>query len=107
MLFKRSTSAKSLSPAEANAQADLQIIDVRSREEWSTGHIDRAINIPLDQLPNHLAGLDTGQPVAFVCQSGTRSRTATKIAAQAGLDAINITGGMTAWGRAGLPTSTR
>jgi hydroxyacylglutathione hydrolase len=107
MFFKRSSSSQTLAPAEANTRADLQIIDVRSRQEWKSGHVARAKHIPLDELPNRLGELNRGKSVGFICQSGARSKMATKIAAEAGLDAINISGGMSAWQRAGLPTSTR
>lgn len=107
MFFKRSRSSQALAPTEANTRADLQIVDVRSPQEWNSGHVARARHIPLDQLPNRLGELNRAKPVGFICQSGGRSQKATKIAAEAGLDAVNITGGMTAWQRAGLPTSTR
>jgi len=107
MLFNRSQPAQSLSPGEANARADVQIVDVRSPKEWQAGHIPRAKHIPLDQLTNRMGELDSAQPVAFICQSGARSKMAIKLARQAGLDAININGGMLAWQRDGLPASTR
>lgn len=107
MIFNRSSSSRTLAPVEANRRADLQIVDVRSRQEWKSGHVDRAKHIPLDELPNRLGELDQSKPVGFICQSGARSKKATKIAAEAGLDAVNISGGMPAWQHAGLPTSTR
>jgi hydroxyacylglutathione hydrolase len=107
MFFKRSSSSQTLAPADANTRADLQIVDVRSRQEWKSGHVARAKHIPLDELPNRLGEINQAKPVGFICQSGARSRRATKLAAEAGLDAINISGGMSAWQRAGLPTSTR
>lgn len=107
MFFKRSSSSQALTPAEASTRADLQIVDVRGRQEWKSGHVARAKHIPLDQLPNRLGELDRGKPVGFICQSGARSKRAAKIASDAGIEAINISGGMSAWQRAGLPTSTR
>lgn len=104
MLFRRKPS--SLSPREASTHPDLQIVDVRTVQEWRSGHVPEAKHIPLDELPGHLGELEVGQPVAFICQSGARSKRATKIACHAGLDAINIDGGMLAWQRAGLPTSS-
>jgi hydroxyacylglutathione hydrolase len=106
MLFRRPKST-SLSPREASTRRDLLIVDVRAREEWRTGHVPGARHIPLDELPGHLDELADAQPIAFICQSGGRSQRATKIAGQAGLDVINIDGGMLAWKRAGLPTSSR
>jgi rhodanese-related sulfurtransferase len=107
MFFKRSTSSQNLAVAEAKSRADLQIVDVRSRQEWQSGHVPRAKHIPLDELPDRLGEINRGKQVGFICQSGARSRKATRIATEAGLDAINISGGMSAWQRAGLPTSTR
>lgn len=105
MLFSRSRATRSLTAREAGERADLQIVDVRSRQEWRTGHAPRARHIPLDELPGRLSELPSDQPVAFICQSGARSQRAAKLATQAGLQAINIQGGMLAWTRAGLPTS--
>lgn len=104
--FKRSKSVQTLTPTEANARADLQIIDVRSRQEWNGGHVQRARHIPLDELPGRLSDLHSG-PVAFICQSGMRSQRAAKMAAAAGVDAVNINGGMAAWQREGLPVARR
>ena len=39
----------------------------------------------------------------FSCRSGNRSARATKMLTNAGYDAVNLTGGMTAWKAAGLP----
>ena len=47
-----------------------------------------------------------GRPVAFICRSGARSARATRQARAAGIDAHNVRGGMIAWDRAGLPTTT-
>jgi rhodanese-related sulfurtransferase len=106
MFFKRSSSPPTLTPPDVSARADLQIVDVRSRQEWRSGHVARAKHIPLDQLPTRLGELNRGRPVGFICQTGGRSKLAAKIAAEAGLEAINISGGMSAWQRAGLPVST-
>jgi rhodanese-related sulfurtransferase len=106
MLFKR-TKSTSLAPGDANTRTDLQIVDVRTLAEWRTGHVPGARHIPLAELPGHLGELADTQPIAFICQSGARSKRATKLAREAGLDVINIDGGMLAWKRAGLPTSSR
>lgn len=107
MFFKRSQTSHNISPSEAAARSDIQIVDVRTTQEWQSGHAPGAKHIPLDQLRGRLGELNHGRAVAFICQSGTRSKMARKIAGQAGLEAINISGGMSAWQRAGLPTSTR
>ncbi len=107
MFFRRSRSALALSPTEVTDRSDVQVVDVRTTVEWRTGHVPGARHIPLEEVSARLDELDGTRPVAFICRSGMRSRRAVKLAAQAGIEAINITGGMEAWHRAGLPTSTR
>jgi len=53
------------------------IIDVRSKNEFSDGHIKGAINIPLDQLGNNLNKLkDKTKQIITCCASGSRSAAA-------------------------------
>ncbi|MEM9001620.1 MAG: HesA/MoeB/ThiF family protein [Bacteroidota bacterium] len=52
---------------------DIQLIDVRSPEEYAPYHLDRAINIPLPQLDGALDQLDFEKPLYLICQSGKRS----------------------------------
>jgi len=107
MLFSRS---KSLAPSDAAAglaRGEIQLIDVREPSELSEAHIKGARHIPLGQLPAKLGELDRDRPVAFLCRSGSRSAIATRSATKAGLDAANVRGGITAWARAGLPTSSK
>ena len=107
MLFSRS---KSLTPSDAAAalsRGELQLIDVREPSELNEARIKGARHIPLGQLPAKLGDLDRDRPVAFLCRSGSRSAIATRSATKAGLDAANVRGGITAWARAGLPTSAK
>jgi rhodanese-related sulfurtransferase len=107
MLFSRS---KSITPSDASAalaRGELQLIDVRELAELSEARIKDARHIPLGQLPAKLGELDRDRPVAFLCRSGSRSAIAARSAAKAGLDAANVKGGMAAWARAGLPTSSK
>jgi phage shock protein E len=56
------------------------IIDVRTREEFSAGHIRGSINIPLDRLGNSLNKIkDKSKPVITCCASGARSASAKSI----------------------------
>lgn len=102
MLFRR---PKSISPADASAahsRGELQLVDVREPAELAEVRIDGATHIPVDELSTRLGELDR-RPVAFLCASGGRSAMATRAAANAGLDAANVKGGIAAWARAGLP----
>lgn len=69
------------------------LLDVRTPEEYSRGHIDGFINIPVDHLRERLGELDLGKPVYVMCQSGLRSYIAARILAGHGYDCYNFTGG--------------
>lgn len=47
----------------------VQLVDVRTQAEYAAGHIDGFINLPVDQLREHLEQLDKTKPVYLVCQS--------------------------------------
>jgi rhodanese-related sulfurtransferase len=106
MLFSRSKSLTPSHAAAALARGELQLIDVRETSELSEARVKGARHIPLAQLPAKLGELDSDRPVAFLCRSGSRSAIATRSATNAGLAAANVKGGITAWTRAGLPTSS-
>lgn len=49
------------------------IVDVRSKGEYSSGHVKGSINIPLDQLGSNLAKLKKDKAIITCCASGMRS----------------------------------
>lgn len=80
-----------------------KILDVREDYEWEAGHVDGAIHIPLDQLPESLDSLDPDQDLAVICRTGGRSARATAWLDAQGYSAVNVNGGMGAWLEAGKP----
>lgn len=82
---------------------DAKILDVREDYEWEAGHIDGALHIPLDSLPDRLDDLDPDTDLAVICRSGGRSARATAWLESHGYSAVNVTGGMGAWLEAGKP----
>ena len=59
---------------EALSQPDVKIIDVRSFMEFQSGHVPGSINIPLNEIPQHVADLKNETcPLIFCCASGNRS----------------------------------
>jgi len=64
--------------AEGSSQL---IIDVRTESEWNTGHLARAIHLPLDIFEQNIASLieDKQQIVYLYCRSGNRSGKALQI----------------------------
>jgi hydroxyacylglutathione hydrolase len=74
------------------------LVDVRKLPEWNTGHIDRAIHMPLDHLEEMAAPIDRSSRIAAVCAGGFRSSIATSILERLGFQNIsNVVGGMTAY----------
>jgi rhodanese-related sulfurtransferase len=79
---------------------DWQLLDVREPIEFQAGHIVRAHNVPLHDLPHRLSdlGLDPMRPVVAICLSGHRSVPAYRLLRRAGLREIyGLAGGMMAW----------
>ena len=66
------------------------IIDVRTPDEFRSGHIPQSQNIPLQQLEQKLASIkQKNNAVITVCQSGARSGMATTILKKAGVEVVN------------------
>lgn len=82
------------------------IVDVRTPEEFATGHINGAKLAPLQTVETEVKalGLAKGQEIILVCRSGNRSAQAYQILAQQGYANLrNMEGGMIAWEQAGAP----
>ena len=68
-------------------------VDTRTPAEYSRGHVDGFINIPVDELRERICELDKTKPVYVICQSGLRSYIATRILTANGFDCYNFAGG--------------
>lgn len=71
------------------------IIDVREPSEYDDGHVEGAINIPIDSLetnPPVLATLAKDAPIVVYCRSGIRAHQSTQILAKLGY--TNVTNGI-------------
>jgi rhodanese-related sulfurtransferase len=84
----------------------VPVLDVREPFEFAAGHVPGAVNLPLGGLAATHQQLDGRRPVLVVCASGNRSSYAVRYLRQLGYEAINVAGGMFAWGAEGLPTQT-
>lgn len=69
------------------------LLDVRTPDEFASGHIPGAMNIPVDDLRSRLNELPRDRKIAAYCQVGQRGYLATRILLQSGLTASNIGGG--------------
>lgn len=84
-----------------------QIVDVRTKEEFATGRLAKAVLIPWtdkDFSARVKKELDPAKPVLVYCRSGRRSTEAAAELAKLGFKSVrNLKGGITAWTGAGLP----
>lgn len=79
-------------------------IDVRTRDEFAMGSIPGFVNIPLDELREHLDELPRERPVVVSCAVGLRGYLASRILTQHGFrDVRNLSGGYTTWRVATAP----
>jgi NADPH-dependent 2,4-dienoyl-CoA reductase/sulfur reductase-like enzyme/rhodanese-related sulfurtransferase len=69
------------------------LLDVRTPQEFSAGHIPDAVNIPVDELRTRSGELPEGRMIAVYCQVGQRGYLATRILLHAGFTATNVGGG--------------
>lgn len=69
------------------------IVDVRTKAEFSGGHLKNSINIPLDSLSSNLGKLKKNKPVITCCASGMRSGSAKRILKANGFEEVVNGGG--------------
>ena len=102
-----STKAPSISAAELHARRESEaapvVIDVRTPEEYASGHIPGAVNLPFDQVAQRIAEIDAPHGVALYCMVGPRARKGESALLAAGYDKVfHLEGGLAAWQAAGL-----
>lgn len=79
------------------------LLDVRSPEEFSGGHLKGAVNIPVEDLESKMAevqklvGGDKKKPIVVYCASGARSKYAKKALVKAGHEQVSNLGAMSNW----------
>lgn len=103
-----STTVADLSPASyvseySESNKPHYLLDVRTPEEFASGHLANAANISVETLADNLASVPKDVPVVVYCRSGNRSAQAAQILAQNGYTAIYDLGGIIDWQAAGYP----
>ena len=84
---------------------DVQLIDVRTPEEYSDGHIENSQNIDFKSptFGEDILVLDKSKPVIVYCKSGKRSGNSSKILMKAGFVKVyDLEGGILEWKEKGL-----
>ncbi len=84
---------------DALEEADaITLIDVREPDEFASGHIETATNIPLTKLAGKIFDHSTDTKIVFVCKSGKRSMQAANFARSLGYSyTYSLDGGMNDW----------
>ncbi len=78
------------------------ILDVRTKEEYDTGHINRSILIPLEDLEKRYNEIPRDKKILVYCRTGHRSAQASEILVKNGFKQIyNMKGGISEWTKAG------
>ena len=91
----------------AKVPAGGLLLDVREDDEWSAGHAEGAVHIPMSEFVGRFGELTErvgeGEQIYVICRVGGRSAQVAQYLLQQGLDAVNVDGGMLAWETAGRP----
>ena len=95
--------------AESLVKQGVTVLDVRTPEEFATGHIAGAVNVNWEgaDFATQVKQLDPAKPVLVYCHSGNRSGQAVRVMEQEGFQRIfDLGGGVLAWNAAGQPLTT-
>ncbi|HZY80640.1 MAG TPA: rhodanese-like domain-containing protein [Cyclobacteriaceae bacterium] len=91
---------------QGKIQSGATLIDVRSVEEYASGHISGSLNMDVNNpgFKDNVAVLDPKKEYALYCASGVRSGKAAEMLRQAGFTSVfTLTGGIKSWKEKGLP----
>jgi hydroxyacylglutathione hydrolase len=96
------TTAGSVREVDENALeaqlANVVLIDVREPQEYASGHVPGARNLPQADLATRLSEVPRDRPIYLICQGGFRSLRAAQFLNQAGYtDVTSVKGGTEAW----------
>lgn len=91
---------------KAIAQGNIQVLDVRTPEEYQTGHLKNALLADWnnnEEFRQRVKALDKNIPVYTYCLSGVRSSAATQYLKNIGFTVFHLSGGISAWKRDNKP----
>jgi rhodanese-related sulfurtransferase len=84
--------------AKSLAAAGAKVVDVRTAEEFASGHVPGAINIPYDQIARRASEIGPpSTPVVLYCRTGRRSGIAVEALQKAGYEMLYDFRSVTAW----------
>jgi rhodanese-related sulfurtransferase len=93
-----------ITPEDVKSKLDggeyFTLLDCREPWEYQTARIDRAVNIPMGEIPARVQELDPDQHIVVLCHHGVRSMNVTAWLRQQGFDKVqSMAGGIDAWSR--------
>lgn len=91
---------KNISIADLQGLLDkggINLVDVREADEFATGHVPGAVNLPLSEFAGRYTELAADKPYHIICQMGGRSAQACAFLDAQGYDVTNVDGGTAAW----------
>jgi rhodanese-related sulfurtransferase len=92
---------------EMTSQQEVVLLDVRTQEEYDSGHIQDTLFIPLSELESRLGELNPSDHILVYCRSGGRSAEAADILVTNGFTHVyNMVGGIIQWQEQGFPVYT-
>jgi rhodanese-related sulfurtransferase len=91
--------APGITPAEAKTlvKKGAPLVDVRTPDEFAAGHIEGAINIPIDELDARKGELPKDKDIVLYCRSGARSERGRTLLVGAGFTKVFNLGAMSNW----------
>jgi rhodanese-related sulfurtransferase len=114
MSFLRSLMGGGVPAVEVQQAVEMQgddggalIIDVREPHEYMQLRARGAVLLPLGRLSGRVSDLPRDRELLLMCRTGGRSQNATQFLQSRGFENVtNVSGGIVAWNRAGLPTTS-
>lgn len=92
------------------SSASVQLLDVRTADEFAKGHLEKSINIDVHE-PHFIKivkeRFDKSQPIYLYCRSGKRSLMAAQTLVKEGYPIVNLKDGILGWLDAGYPISQK
>ena len=78
---------------------EVIIIDVRSKEEYDTGHLKNSVNIPHTDIEDEIEDIvkDLNEKIIIYCRSGARANAASSVLAKLGYKNVYTFGGLDSW----------
>jgi rhodanese-related sulfurtransferase len=96
--------SEQITPQELHARSDAPLVlDVRSGEEFASGHVPGAVNVPYAQVAARIGELGAPREVVVYCERGPRASKAAGVLSGAGFAVKHLAGHMSGWREAGLP----